>query len=100
MRPAHMRLRLLILAVAGLAAINAWSEEVSLPSGAAAETAAPAPAAVSIPARGTNMTKVEAQFGAPAERHAAVGKPPITRWDYPGFSVFFEYQHVIHSVVR
>lgn len=98
MRPARTHLRLLILAAAGLAAINAWSEEVSLPSGAAAETAAPAP--VSTPTRGTSMTKVEAQFGAPAERHAAIGKPPITRWDYPGFSVFFEYQHVIHSVVR
>ena len=26
------------------------------------------------------------------------GKPPITRWDYDGFSVYFEHQHVIHAV--
>lgn len=50
------------------------------------------------PARGVSMSAVEKQFGAPSEKHAAVGKPPITRWDYPGFSVFFEYQRVIHAV--
>jgi hypothetical protein len=27
-----------------------------------------------------------------------VGKPPITRWDYPGFSVFFEGDRVIDTV--
>ena len=29
----------------------------------------------------------------------AVGKPPISRWEYPGFVVYFEHDHVIHSVV-
>jgi hypothetical protein len=51
-----------------------------------------------LPARGASMTVVEAQFGAPRTRHAAVGQPPITRWDYDGFSVYFEYQHVVHAV--
>jgi hypothetical protein len=50
------------------------------------------------PRAGMSMDKVEAQFGAPIEKHAAVGAPPITRWDYPSFSVYFEYQLVIHSV--
>jgi hypothetical protein len=50
------------------------------------------------PARGSSMKAVETRFGAPASRHSAVGKPPITRWDYPGFSVYFEYEHVVHSV--
>ena len=50
------------------------------------------------PERGSSMSAVEARFGAPARRYEAVGKPPITRWDYPGFSVFFEYSHVIHAV--
>ena len=53
---------------------------------------------VARPARGASMQAVEAKFGAPAQRHAAVGKPPITRWDYPGFAVFFEYEHVVHAV--
>jgi len=56
------------------------------------------------PKRGTTMDQVEKQFGAPANRHPAVGggsqqQPPITRWDYSGFSVFFEHDRVIDSVV-
>jgi hypothetical protein len=56
------------------------------------------------PKRGTTMEQVEKQFGAPATRHPAVGgssqqQPPITRWDYHGFSVFFEHDRGIDSVV-
>jgi hypothetical protein len=51
------------------------------------------------PARGATMSAVEAKFGAPQDRHAAVGTPPITRWDYSGFSVYFEKERVIHAVV-
>ncbi len=50
------------------------------------------------PARGMAMGAVEKQFGAPQDRHAAVGKPPITRWDYAGFAVFFEGERVIDAV--
>lgn len=53
---------------------------------------------IEVPARGSSMSTVEKRFGAPASRHAAVGQPPITRWDYPGFSVFFEHELVIHAV--
>ena len=56
------------------------------------------------PQRGLTMDEVEKRFGAPVTRHPAVGgesavHPRITRWDYNGFSVFFEGDHVIHSVV-
>jgi hypothetical protein len=50
------------------------------------------------PARGSTMGTVESKFGAPAQKHATVGTPPITRWDYAGFSVFFENDRVIHAV--
>ena len=56
------------------------------------------PSDVARPARGSSMKSVEAKFGAPQTRHETVGKPPITRWDYAGFSVFFEHDRVIHSV--
>lgn len=52
------------------------------------------------PARGMSMERVEASFGAPVEQHAPIGEPPITRWDYAGFSVYFEHQYVIHAVAR
>jgi hypothetical protein len=51
------------------------------------------------PARGMAQDRVLALLGEPARRHAAVGDPPIARWDYPGFSVYFEHGHVIHTVV-
>ncbi|HTT00790.1 MAG TPA: hypothetical protein VMG11_01780 [Steroidobacteraceae bacterium] len=51
------------------------------------------------PSGGMLMADVERRFGAPVTRHAAVGEPPITRWDYAQFSVFFERDRVIHSVV-
>ncbi len=54
---------------------------------------------VARPGRGLSMSEVESRFGAPATRHPAVGAPPITRWDYPGFAVFFEHDRVIHTVV-
>jgi hypothetical protein len=57
-----------------------------------------APASVPQPARGSLMKTVEKQFGAPIARHPTVGKPPITRWDYPAFSVFFEGDRVIDTV--
>jgi hypothetical protein len=52
------------------------------------------------PKSGMSMTAVESTYGAPAERRAAVGQPPITRWDYPSFSVYFEHERVIHAVAR
>lgn len=59
---------------------------------------------VDVPKRGLTMDDVQKQFGAPVTRHPAVGggsphRPPITRWDYTGFSVFFERDRVIDSVV-
>ena len=52
------------------------------------------------PKSGMTMTAVESTYGAPAQRRATVGQPPITRWDYPSFSVYFENDRVIHAVVR
>ncbi len=58
------------------------------------------PVSVELPRRGSSMAQVEQRFGAPRTRHAAVGQPPITRWDYEGFSVYFEHQHVVHAVAH
>jgi hypothetical protein len=52
------------------------------------------------PTRGMGMDQVARRWGEPTAREAAVGQPPITRWAYPGFTVVFEYQHVVHAVVR
>lgn len=52
------------------------------------------------PTRGMTEQSVEARFGEPVTRVAPVGDPPIARWEYPGFIVYFEYDRVIHSVTR
>lgn len=52
------------------------------------------------PGRGMTMDSVRRQFGDPTSESATVGEPPITSWDYPGYSVYFEYQHVLTSVVH
>ena len=57
-----------------------------------------APSAAQRPKSGLSMAAVESTYGAPSQRHAAVGEPPITRWDYSEFSVYFEHELVIHSV--
>jgi hypothetical protein len=54
---------------------------------------------VATPHRGMTMDQVASKFGAPVTKVPAVGKPPISRWEYPGFVVYFEHEHVIHSVV-
>jgi hypothetical protein len=50
------------------------------------------------PARGLTMDKVAATWGQPTAKDAAVGDPPISRWEYPEFVVYFEYSRVIHAV--
>ena len=52
------------------------------------------------PASGMTAESVEAKFGAPDVKMAPVGDPPITRWEYKTFVVFFEYDRVIHAVVK
>jgi hypothetical protein len=52
------------------------------------------------PASGLTKEQVEARFGSPTRMVAAVGDPPISRWEYPTFTVYFEHERVIHSVAR
>jgi hypothetical protein len=56
-------------------------------------------AGVAAPARGMTMAQVAGKFGDPLTKVAAVGTPPISRWEYSGFVVYFERDHVIHAVV-
>jgi hypothetical protein len=51
-----------------------------------------------LPGRGASMAQVETRFGTTERKVAAVGQPPISRWVYPGFVVYFEYSHVVHAV--
>ena len=52
------------------------------------------------PTRGMSEASVEAKYGSPKSKQAAVGEPPISRWEYDNFIVYFEYDKVIHAVVK
>ncbi len=84
-------LRILLLLALG-AATPALAETLDT------DTGTPAAAADS-PHRGSTMATVQGRFGEPSNRHATVGNPPITRWDYPQFSVYFEHDRVLHTVL-
>lgn len=53
-----------------------------------------------VPKHGQNMQQVEQRFGAPLVRRAAVGEPPITRWEYADFVVYFEHNLVLNTVFK
>ncbi|MET0986927.1 MAG: hypothetical protein ABW034_16140 [Steroidobacteraceae bacterium] len=82
-------LTLSCLLAAALAASISRAEELAVPE---------ATAAADRPSRGMSMHTVESRYGEPTKRLEAVGQPPITRWEYPGFVVYFENQMVIHAV--
>ena len=52
------------------------------------------------PTRGMTQERVQSEFGSPQSTEAAVGDPPISRWHYADFVVFFEYDRVIHAVAK
>jgi hypothetical protein len=83
-------LGLALASLAGPVAVSAQNLEMASP---------PATANVAAPVRGMTMAQVERQFGAPTERYAPVGEPPITRWVYADKVVYFEYDHVVHAVI-
>ncbi|MFT5138953.1 MAG: hypothetical protein ACI9H8_001752 [Lysobacterales bacterium] len=53
-----------------------------------------------LPENGQTKTNIESKFGAPESRQQAVGDPPISRWDYGNYSVYFEYDLVLFSVLH
>lgn len=55
---------------------------------------------VTLPGRGMTMTEVLEKFGEPKTKDPEVGEPPITRWNYEKYVVVFEYQYVIHSLLK
>ncbi len=52
------------------------------------------------PQRGLSMDTVESKWGQPVTKRGAIGDPPIARWEYSTFIVYFEYRNVIHAVSK
>ncbi|MET1080133.1 MAG: phosphodiesterase [Pseudomonas sp.] len=72
--------------------LTGLADTLQIPLGA--QGASPLP----MPERGARQSAVLERFGLPDEEHPAVGQPPISRWDYRDFSVYFESGQVVDSV--
>jgi hypothetical protein len=84
--------------LASLLPAAARADMVQMPAGSSSSVS------TASPRKGETMSEVARQFGEPQTKHPAVGgdsdkHPPITRWDYNGFSVFFEHSHVVDTVI-
>lgn len=76
--------------------VSVTAEVLDLPESSVAGEQLERPAT---PTRGMNKSQVLKRFGAPKSKTAAVGDPPISRWQYDAYTVVFEYDWVLHAVV-
>lgn len=88
------------IAVAIALPLGAWittakAEQVAIPLGQQGKAWH-----VESPRTGLSKAAVEAKYGSPVKRMGPIGDPPIYVWDYPEFTVYFESDTVIHSVVK
>lgn len=74
--------------------LPALAETIEIPVGQQGDAVA------GLPQLGESKHSVLERFGLADEEHPPVGQPPITRWDYRIFSVYFEYDHVVNSVLH
>lgn len=84
--------KLIIIATVCFSAISVHSE-VLLIDRASQEN-------LNVPKRASSMDQVRQQFGEPEKIMSAVGQPPITQWVYSNYTVYFEHQYVINTVVH
>lgn len=89
--------KLILFALTGLSLSGnvALGDEVKIPLGEQAGIQH-----IATPTTGLSKAQVKSQYGEPQRENPAKGKPPISSWDYGEFTVYFENDHVIHSVVK
>ncbi|MEH6542934.1 MAG: hypothetical protein V7721_03240 [Porticoccaceae bacterium] len=91
-------MRTLISAAVVLMFISAptFAEVVKVPVGSQAADKR----TIATPHRGLSKNQVKSQYGEPEAVHGPTGQPPITAWDYDHYVVYFEYDKVLHSVLK
>jgi len=77
---------------------TASAEQLQMPE--EGTTNQPATPAMDMPIKGMSKQQVRQVYGEPVKVMPPVGDPPITRWVYDRYTVYFEYTHVIHSVPK
>lgn len=90
------KLFLSILFVVCVSPVLVSAEDIKIPIG----TTTPETKQIARPVTGATKAQVKSQFGAPIKENAPKGNPPISNWEYAEFTVYFENNHVIHSVIK
>lgn len=70
------------------------AEDIRIPIGEQAKDQPP----VDMPSKGMSKERVKSLFGEPVEAIPAKGQPPISRWKYQEFTVYFDGNTAIHCV--
>ena len=81
---------------ATVTAAETLADEIKIPIG----TQNPQLQPLERPLQGATQVQVKQQFGAPIRVISAPGTPAIVRWEYAEFTVYFESDRVIHSVLK
>lgn len=89
-----MRLFAIALTCIGLAASACHAEVLQIPLSQQGDSNIPRPG------KGMSKAEVEKLFGTPLQQQGPVGQPPISRWVYADYVVTFEYDHVVHTVLK
>ncbi|MBL4868395.1 MAG: phosphodiesterase [Pseudomonadales bacterium] len=55
---------------------------------------------LSRPHKGMEKQQVYSHFGDPINQTNTIGEPPISSWVFDEFTVYFEYDHVVHTVLH
>lgn len=55
--------------------------------------------AAKLPPRGTTKAQARARLGDPVRIHGAIGQPPIARWDYANYVLYFENNRLLDVVI-
>ena len=55
---------------------------------------------MNLPQNGQSKADVEVKFGAPVQKLPAVGDPSISNWKYGKYSVYFEHDLVLFTVLH
>lgn len=76
--------------------ISALAEDIKIPIG----TQMPESEQIARPKTGASKSEVKGFFGNPLKESAPKGNPPISHWEYEEFTVYFEGDRAIHSVIK
>lgn len=90
----HRKILMPLIAASLLAGMPAVAEEVKVPVGSQGSLYQ------EVQMRGLSMDDIINRLGEPLAKEGPVGEPPISRWEYQEFYVYFEHRTVLHTVMK